>query len=40
MVAKAAKAIQTAWPPAAIGLAVAINGVWIAALGYGIAKLF
>jgi hypothetical protein len=25
---------------AVVGLAVAINGVWIAALGYGISKLF
>ena len=40
MVAKAMKAIETAWPPAAIGLAVAVNGIWIAALGYGISKLF
>jgi hypothetical protein len=40
MVAKAASAIRTAWPPAAIGLAFAINCVWIAALGYGFSKLF
>jgi hypothetical protein len=38
MVTKAVDAIRTAWPPAAIGLAVAVNGVWIAALGYGISK--
>jgi hypothetical protein len=40
MGAKAAKAIRTAWPVAGIGLAVAVNGVWIAALGYGISKFF
>jgi hypothetical protein len=40
MVAKAMKAIETAWPPAAIGLAVALNGAWIAAIGYGIYRFF
>jgi len=40
MVAKAGKVIRTAWPAAVVGLAVAINGFWIAALGYGITKLF
>ena len=40
MVAKAGAAIRTAWPVAVVGLTVAINGVWIAALGYGISKLF
>ena len=40
MDAKAAKAIRTAWPVAGIELAVAVNGVWIAALGYGISKFF
>jgi hypothetical protein len=40
MVAKAMKAIETAWPPAAIGLAVALNGVWIAAIGYWIYRFF
>jgi hypothetical protein len=40
MVAKAVKAFRTAWPPVGIGLAVTINGVWIAALGYGFSKLF
>jgi hypothetical protein len=40
MGAKAAKAIRTAWPVAGIGLAAAVNGVWIAALGYGISKFF
>jgi hypothetical protein len=39
MVAKAGEAIRTAWPVAVVGLAVAVNGVWIAALGYGILKL-
>jgi hypothetical protein len=38
VVTKAVDAIRTAWPPAAIGLAAAVNGVWIAALGYGISK--
>jgi hypothetical protein len=40
MLARAKGTFQTAWPTAAIGLAVAINGVWIAAIGYGISKLF
>ena len=40
MVAKAMKAIEQAWPPAAIGLAVALNGVWIAAIGYAIYRFF
>ena len=40
MVAKAGEAIRTAWPVAVVGLAVAVNGVWIAALGYGILKVF
>ena len=40
MIEKALEAFQMAWPLTAIGLAVAINGVWIAALGYGISKLF
>jgi hypothetical protein len=40
MVTKAVDAIRTAWPVAGIGLAVAVNGVWIAALGYGISKFF
>jgi hypothetical protein len=40
MVTRAVDAIRTAWQPAAIGLAVAANGVWIAALVYGISKLF
>jgi hypothetical protein len=33
-------AAQRAWPMTAIGLAVAINAVWIAALGYGVWSLF
>jgi hypothetical protein len=33
-------AVQKLWPPAAIGLAVAINGAWIGALVYGFSKLF
>jgi hypothetical protein len=40
MVAKAGEAIRAAWPLAGIGLAVAVNGLWIGALGYGISKLF
>ena len=40
MVAKAVVAFRSAWPAVAIGLAGVINGIWIAALGYGISKLF
>jgi hypothetical protein len=40
MVAKAMRAIGTAWPPAAVGLAVALNGLWIAAIGYAIYRFF
>jgi hypothetical protein len=40
VVAKAVEAFRTAWPPVCIGLAVGINGLWIAALGYGISRLF
>jgi hypothetical protein len=40
MVARAVETVRTAWPMAAIGLAGAINGVWIPALGYGVSKLF
>jgi hypothetical protein len=40
MVAKAMKAVEQAWPPAAIGLAVALDGVWMAAIGYGIYRFF
>ena len=41
MAARAVEAFRTAWPPVAgIGLVVAINCVWITALGYGISKLF
>jgi hypothetical protein len=39
MVATAVDAIRTAWPLVGIGFAVAINAVWIGALGYGISKL-
>jgi hypothetical protein len=35
MVAAAVNMAQRAWPKAAVGLALAINGAWIAALGYG-----
>ena len=31
--------LRDAWPFVGIGLAVAVNAVWIAALGYGISKL-
>jgi hypothetical protein len=40
MVAKAMKAIGTAWPPAAIGLAVALNGLWIVVIAYAIYRFF
>jgi hypothetical protein len=40
MVARTVGAIRTVWPPTAIGLAVAMGGVWIAALQYGLSKLF
>jgi hypothetical protein len=40
MVARTVGAIRTVWPPTAIGLAVALSGVWIAALQYGLSKLF
>jgi hypothetical protein len=40
MVAKAGEALRTAWPLATVGLTVALSGVWIAALGYGVSKLF
>ena len=33
-------ALHQVWPPAAIGLALAINLAWIAALAYGIYTLF
>ena len=38
--ARASEAFRRAWPLAGIGLAVAVNGVWIGVLGYGISKLF
>jgi hypothetical protein len=40
MVARTVGAIRTVWPPAAIGLVVAMGGAWIAALQYGLSKLF
>jgi hypothetical protein len=40
MVAKAGEAFRTAWPLATVGLTVAVSGVWIAALGYAVSKLF
>ena len=40
IVRKAGEAFIKTWPIAGIGLAVAVNGIWIAALGYGISKLF
>jgi hypothetical protein len=33
-------ALRSAWSLAGIGLAIAVNGAWIAALAYGISKLF
>jgi hypothetical protein len=38
MVARAGEAFRAAWPLVGAGLAVAVNGVWIGALGYGISK--
>jgi hypothetical protein len=35
MMAGVAEALRSFWPLAGIGVAVVINGVWIAALGYG-----
>jgi hypothetical protein len=40
MVVVAVNTARRIWPVAAVGLAVAINGIWIAALGYGIWMLF
>jgi hypothetical protein len=40
VVTKAIRVFRTAWPPAAIALAVVVNGVWIGALGYAISRLF
>jgi hypothetical protein len=40
MVARAGEAFRAAWPLAGVGLAVAVNGVWIGVLGYGISKFF
>jgi hypothetical protein len=37
---RAVEAFRSTWPLAGIGLAVAVNGLWIAALGYGFSKLF
>ena len=39
MAAKAGEAFRTAWPMMVVGLAVAVNGVWIAALGYGLSRM-
>jgi hypothetical protein len=39
-VAKAGAALHEIWPRAVLGLALAINLVWIAALGYGFYSLF
>jgi hypothetical protein len=40
MAAKAGDALRMAWPLAGAGVAIAVNAVWIAAVGYGISKLF
>jgi len=40
VVTKAIEVFRTAWPPAAIGLAVVVNSIWIGALGYAISRLF
>jgi hypothetical protein len=39
-IAKGSAALHEIWPPAVLGLALAINLVWIAALGYGFYSLF
>jgi hypothetical protein len=39
VIAKAGSAFRTAWPLTAVGLAVAANGVWIAAFGYGFSRI-
>jgi hypothetical protein len=39
MATKVGAVLRSAWPAAIVGLAVAINGFWIAAIGYGISKL-
>jgi hypothetical protein len=33
-------AFRSAWPSGIVGLPIAVNGIWIAAIGYGISKLF
>jgi hypothetical protein len=40
MVTEAVKVVRGGWPLAAVGLAVALNGLWIAALGYGVYLVF
>ena len=40
MVARVGETFRAAWLLAGVGLAVAVNGVWIGALGYGISKFF
>jgi hypothetical protein len=40
IVSRAGGAMQSALLFAGVGLAVAANGIWIAALSYGISKLF
>jgi hypothetical protein len=40
VVTRAGEAFRAAWPLAGIGFAVALNGAWIGALGYGIYNLF
>jgi hypothetical protein len=36
MVASSFNTVHRIWPKAAVGLALAINGVWVVALAYGI----
>jgi hypothetical protein len=40
MKAVTANAVQRIWPAATVGLAVSINAVWVAALGYAIWAFF
>jgi hypothetical protein len=40
IISKAGGAMQSALRFAGIGSAVAVKGIWIAALSYGISKLF
>jgi hypothetical protein len=39
MVATAVNTVHKVWPKAAVGLALAINGVWLLGLAYGAYRL-